>query len=609
MQLVVSIGEPHERGSAGDRLPCLPDSTAPGLVETHGLRVCVRRWGVPATSDCQIYSSGDAFIVFFGYLVEPLVEQYEPIAEWLAMRMGSASTTAEVGRIVREFNGSFGFVYSGQHGVFAVSDRLASRPIWYQSGGDAVHFSANPLTLARTLGAGDIDLGPFTSFLVYGDPGDPRRCAIEGIRSLGPGVVVHVARGGAVTQEKWFEFRHRPDESRKEDEWADEIAGRLRTAAARIAPFSSDATLFLSGGIDSRLVGAALRAGGCRFNSITLADSPNIETRVAARAARSLSCPNKLMMRDRHWYLRAMPRSVFLSGGTYDFAHAHFFQALGGFNAPAVGAPVLLGDFAEAFSKLLHSIGPEEASPCSPSEFFARYEDIRMPHYRPADCDRTLRLLQPAVREEARGRLRELVMARYEECLAVSNDPRVVYDYFLRWYSAGAVATWHMFNDLRAAVPFRNIMIDRDVHDLVQRMPSRMRSGRNLAVRAMRRLHPASAAVPNSNTLVPAYWPRPIHAAAAKLRPIVGKIKRRFVENSYKTTAAWPHYPLFYLQDEAWRAVLTSTLGNADLFDADLFDRDEVGRAVAEFLAGDQTRHHDVERLMHYGTMTAQLRS
>ena len=105
--------------------------------------------------------------------------------------------------------------------------------------------------------------------------------------------------------------------------------------------------IFFSGGTDSRLAACAVKAAGGDPLLVTLADSANLEVKVARQAARALGCRHRVFLRDRLYYLRSLNRAVFESGGSYLWTHAHFSEAAASLSEHEPGASFMLGDFLE----------------------------------------------------------------------------------------------------------------------------------------------------------------------------------------------------------------------------------------------------------------------
>jgi hypothetical protein len=161
-----------------------------------------------------------------------------------------------------------------------------------------------------------------------------------------------------------------------------------------------------------------------------------------------------------------------------------------------------------------------------------------------------------------------------------------------------------MFFDMRGAAAERNLMLDKDVLDLLEIAPASLRNGANFGALLIRRLHPAASRVPNSNSLLPLCWPPAAHALSKKCRPLLGKMRRLIAGDTYRTTTAWQKKAPLYATDPVWRNYFDKILSNDDLFPADLFDRGRVRQSWHAFLNGDHGIAPDIEKLVQFGVMT-----
>jgi hypothetical protein len=324
----------------------------------------------------------------------------------------------------------------------------------------------------------------------------------------------------------------------------------------------------------------------------------NLEVKIAAAAARALGLEHQVVLRDPHWYLRGLERSVFECGGSFLWIHAHFSQVALAAQRVAGTSSFLLGDFAEAFSKLCCSADVVREMRLDSGEFLARFDELPLPLYRPQNRELTLSLLSPDARAVGESVLRERIAERYERLSSSSRDPLIVVDQFLRWNSAATIATFGMFLDLRGAASECNLMFDNEVHDVLQVLPSWVRQEANFGVRLISRLNGLAAWVPNSNSLLPARFPPAAHSLAKKCKPLLGRGRRLILGSSHRTTGSWPKAAVLYAHDAEWRETFDGLLtGSNDLFD-EYFDREAIRRCWTDFLEGDVRRASDVEQLV-----------
>ena len=561
-------------------------------------------WGDSCGDVRRASASSGSVLIAHGYFTEvpgfsdPADQR--GVVEFLLARLEQGPSLEEVAELSSALNGSFAIVYRDalRSRTLCIADRVASRPLWLTRFGDDWALSSNPFALALACGIRKLDCGSLVSRLLYGGPVDPEKSLFDRIDGIGPGCALELGQSGGRRCCVWHRFQHEADESRSTGAWADLVSQRLVRSAERIGRVHPSPTLFFSGGVDSRLIAAALVAAGSPPKAVTLGDSVNLEVKIAAAAARALGLEHQVVLRDPHWYLRGLERSVFECGGSFLWIHAHFSQvALAAQRAGGTNS-FLLGDFAEAFSKLCCSADVVGETQLDSGEFLARFDDLPLPLYRPQNRELTLSLLSPDIRAVGERILKERIVERYEGLSGSSRDPLIVVDQFFRWHSAATIATFAMFLDLRSAASECNLMFDNEMHDVLQVLPSRIRQEANFGVRLISKLNRLAGWVPNSNSLLPACFPPAAHRLAKQCKPLFGRARRLILGSSHRTTGSWPKTAVLYAQDAEWRRTFDSLLCESnDLFD-EFFDREAVRRCWADFLNGDVRRAGDVEQLV-----------
>ena len=454
-----------------------------------------------------------------------------------------------------------------------------------------------------------VNLGALGAFLLYGGPVQPRKSLFEGIEAVGCGSIMRLSQTGSTEEATWYRYCHQPESDRNISSWLDFAGERLVRSASRIANHCDRPVIFLSGGVDSRLTAVALKAAGANPLLVTLGDGRNLEVRVSELAAAAIGLQHIVMLRDKHWYLAGLPKAVFESGGSFLWTHGHFSRAVHELRVEFDTDVFLLGDLGEALSKLFCSVDKGRRGVWTTEEFARDFDRIQLPLYRPKNRHRTLSLLNPRVRGEVEAALLQDLSDRYKSVREVSSDPRVVGDTFFRWESVATLPTFSMFLDLRGAAAERNLMLDKDVLEILEVAPSSLRNGANFGALLIRRMNAAAGRVPNSNSLVPMHWPPTAHTLSKKCKPLLGRMRRMILGDSHRTTGAWPEKSALYATDPVWRNYFDEILRDGDLFPADLFDRARVRESWCALLNGDRAVAGDIEKLVQFGIVTRHTRS
>ncbi|MSU20524.1 MAG: hypothetical protein EXS30_03935 [Pedosphaera sp.] len=373
------------QGLTGGRLPdvfrCFGISAEPFDVSGR-LTTCL--WGGLCGDVRRVTNASGSVLIAHGYFTEVPgfsgTADQRAVADFLLAKLEQGAALEEVGEFVSKLNGSFSILYwdSLRTRIWCITDRVASRPLWLAPFGEDWALSSSPLALALASGLMRLDCGSLVSRLLYGGLVEPQKSLFDQIESVSPGCVVEVKPHRLKRCCVWYRFQHEADQSRSTGDWLDVVSQRLVRAAERIGRTHPSPTLFFSGGVDSRLVAAALVAAGSRPKAITLGDGINPEVKIAAAAAKALRLEHQVVLRDEHWYLRRLERSVFDAGGSFLWTHAHFSQVvLADLNISAT-ATFLLGDFGEAFSKLFCSTDGDQAIPRNCGDFLEQFDNRPM---------------------------------------------------------------------------------------------------------------------------------------------------------------------------------------------------------------------------------------
>jgi len=567
-------------------------------------------WGYPAGDVRYCQGGNGSLTVICGYVSEidsgpPVLDQQQAVRT-LHDAISADMSTRTLKHLLNRIHGSFAIFHRdfAQGVSLCISDRVASRPLWMVRSGEGWAFSSHPMAIAAVMPSLEPDPGALAAFLLYGGPIQPRKSFYHGVEATTPGTVIRLRRRLCPVEERWYAYQHKPDTGRSIASWIDLASERLVRSASRIAKQCAKPAVFFSGGIDSRLTAVALKTAGADPLLVTLGDGRNLEVRVSERAAAAIGLRQVTIFRDKHWYFPDIPKAVFEGGGTFLWGHAHFSRAVREVRARFETDVFLLGDLCEAFSKLFCSVDDQRHTLWTAEEFAREIDSIRLPLYRPRFRQRTLALLNPEVRRQAEIALLNDISQRYQQIYTASSDPWIIADRFFRWDSIATLPTFLMFLDARGVAPERNLMLDKDVLELLETAPSSLRNGANLGAFIIRRLNPASSKVPNSNSLLPLCWPPTAHTLSKKCKPHLGRIRRLLLGSSYRTTGAWPDKSALYGTDPVWRNYIEKLLSNTDLFPGHLFDHQQILNSWRAFLSGDSTVATDLDKLINLAVMT-----
>lgn len=194
-----------------------------------------------------------------------------------------------------KLNGMFAFALWDQrrNRLVLARDHAGIKPLYYCQRGEALYFASEMKALLRVPGLPrQLNTAAVADYLTFlWVPGADTM--IEGIRKLEPGHCL-LWESGKLTLQRWFHMAFEPDPGPTEGEWIEAIRGTF-TQAAR-AQMIADVPLgaFLSGGLDSSSILAAMRqafpdrgirAYSARFPAGEMAAEQGVDDQPFAEAA------------------------------------------------------------------------------------------------------------------------------------------------------------------------------------------------------------------------------------------------------------------------------------------------------------------------------------
>jgi len=188
------------------------------------------------------------------------------------------------------FSGMFAFAIwdQAERILFCARDRAGEKPLYYATPAGAFLFASEPKAfLSWPAFVRRLHYPALLDFLAYGFVPDPK-CIWENCAKLPPGhcMVVRTGTDGrpqVPEPHPWWDWAFNPEPD--ERDWTGRVLGTLSSAAREMAIADVPLGVFLSGGIDSSSVVAALARGGERVKTFTIGfDDVAFDERTWARA-------------------------------------------------------------------------------------------------------------------------------------------------------------------------------------------------------------------------------------------------------------------------------------------------------------------------------------
>ena len=205
------------------------------------------------------------------------------------------------------FSGMFAFAIWDQveRTLFCARDRAGEKPFYWATLAGAFLFASEPKaffswpTFPRR-----IHYPALLDFLAYGFVPDPK-CIWENCAKLPPGhcMVVRTSSDGrphALAPHPWWDWGFDPEPN--ERDWTGRVLGTLTSAAREMVIADVPLGVFLSGGVDSSSVVAALAQGGERVKTFTIGFDDVVfdERKWAAAVAERYSTEHHERVLDAH---------------------------------------------------------------------------------------------------------------------------------------------------------------------------------------------------------------------------------------------------------------------------------------------------------------------
>jgi asparagine synthase (glutamine-hydrolysing) len=166
-------------------------------------------------------------------------------------------------------NGMFAFAVwdDRDEKLFLARDRLGVKPLYLAQIDGVFGFSSELRSLLPLVGGATLDETALADYLTLLWVPDPRT-AFRGIEKLAPGQYAWVDRDGIRTRQYW-DLSFAPEE-RLAHEWVDDVAETVTESVRRQMVSDVPLGAFLSGGVDSSAIVAAMASVGDRVSTYTI---------------------------------------------------------------------------------------------------------------------------------------------------------------------------------------------------------------------------------------------------------------------------------------------------------------------------------------------------
>ena len=393
----------------------------------------------------------------------------------------------------RSLRGSFNacVVDKKRRCLFVATDRLGLRPLYYSHRGDTIAFASAVRALMNSgLVGRATDLAAVADFLALGFvPGAKTMC--EGIEVMPPGSVLTFERG-QLRLDKYWELTFEPgDGDRRETEYVDELAEAIRSSVETSTEGTFRFGLPLSGGLDSRTIAACIPKEKYPLSVWTWGTPDSREVRTARAVTDILGLEHQSRCRTPEDFLANFKASVLMTDGmiSANLPLANFL-----FRDTFMGKVDICLDGTQSIGAMyamrIRATGGDttlldELVPSAPAE-----------------------VLRLVFRDTYYRTFVELTRLTKERLRLAASDPDPVNRFqFIDLTEKQRKLDFLGHPVKRQFVEVRTPLLDYPVLDAVQRIPARLRTQRKIYYKALCRLSPDLARVPNVGTGIPVNRP------------------------------------------------------------------------------------------------------
>lgn len=188
---------------------------------------------------------------------------------------------------IHELRGAFAFAYwnGAEKTLLLARDRLGEKPLYYAETGDGFLLFASEIgaLVASGMIAREIDPEALADYFYYGYVPDPKTI-YDGVRKLPPGHRLRARRSGRIVLERYWRPVFAPSPALSFEDASDDLRDRLDEAVRLQMVADAPLGAFLSGGVDSSGVVAAMAQNGTRPVTCTVGfDDVDYDESAAAR--------------------------------------------------------------------------------------------------------------------------------------------------------------------------------------------------------------------------------------------------------------------------------------------------------------------------------------
>jgi len=505
------------------------------------------------------------------------------------------------GSAFKELNGSFCIaIYNlATHELLLINDRFSSHLLFYYLTDQGTLLFGTQLSsvIQSSEVPRELDMRSIFEFFTF-QRVLGTNTFYKDINVLLPATVLHY-RDGNISFAPYWEMKYKKEEH-SEKYYVDRLAEALKRSVIRRTQGNYRFGILLSGGLDSRTV---LAASYKKMLAFTVGDIKNREVKTAKRIAGARGCKHIFLKRDLDYYANVVDAAVEIGDGMYPCYGAHFI----GFSTK----------IRRECDILLHG---------NPPELFFRGTSLPRgrPSFRLAKLsDSTLedmvmkKLKHGVYRKNPKQLFVEPYLSIFDEVLVDSirntlaeANKKVtnIYDKFL-WFDIYYTSRYSSFlleTSIRGFMDERTVLFDNDLLDLHLKMPFKMRSNSRVWKKALVKLNPKIAAIPDANTGHPLFISDILEWCLTLTRIVINIIKKQLIKPQHLlslvyTQGSWPNYAELIRYNEKLKKDIWDTIEDPECLDPSIFNISRIKEMFKEHLDGKSDHWYFLFLLLTFG--------
>jgi asparagine synthetase B (glutamine-hydrolysing) len=549
-------------------------------------------------NDCGLGAVGR--VVILGYAVVQKIRDSEQLGQFLLNAWKDRGT-----EFLADLEGSFSlFMYDAQNEISIVAtDPASTRPLWIAETSDGAVVSSDLRTLSQLIGSNwIIDRAYLLSFFSMARTVG-NHSPFEGVSGVEPGQVVEFRDGGKTFKSYYMEPFFQPDSSRSIRETAGQLVECIRSTIEDLCSGSSSPCLFLSGGLDSRLIASLCPEG---MAAVTLCDRVNREVEIARKIAEKCGLRHSIIKRNIDWYPSLMEKASLESSGLWSWTEAHF-RPLADMHDIFPHDVVTLGFGADSYFKGLYLKDKQrlwqgqqngDGHRQNRAKCLALVMDSRKQSYLGEN------VLRPEIRQDCRDAYERAVSNEIDNCLQWTDT---LPDLWELYHTRSMVRVKEMMNlvCLRTFTSERNIFSSPRLRKLYLTIPPEMRASGRLVTEALKIVGNGLAWLPDASSWLPAIFPLQLHSAALQCRGHLSRARGAFLSKASSSNVsghgAWQRLDRLFDTNEDVKNIITTVIEDNEALPDNIFDYDFLHKLWADKSIKPSSIHKDLELLISFG--------